>query len=330
MLCNSFASKKLTFSPELSEILLNIIEGDFAPMSLDALIGRRIDSTDLIRIMQTNAADQISYYSQLKKIPNLDSNVPENISTEGDDILIKISPDSPQSLISSITKIIALLNKFRAVPLKKLQDQRLPDTIALYEKAFDVIVKENEKVALPYKSWNVNGTRYTDLFNTSLYYKAIDIIYHLMGSFTPGIVHGNFYFENVIRSKNNLIIINPRSSFGNGPSILGDPRCDLSKIRVSTRGVLNCIDKGAFLVYRCEGDSIDYDILGAYDRDIPLQLVNKYAESVGIDPLELDLFEGSIYLLSMGLFKESLKKRLIYMEALKLLIPALEKFSSVF
>ena len=117
-------------------------------MSLDALIGRRIDSTDLIRIMQTNAADQISYYNQLKKIPNLDSNVPENISTEGDDILIRISPDGPQSLISSITKIIALLNKFKAVPLKKLQDQRLPNSIALYEKAFGAIVKENERMTV--------------------------------------------------------------------------------------------------------------------------------------------------------------------------------------
>ena len=299
-------------------------------MSLDALIGRRIDSDDLIRITQANTADQISYYNQLKKISSLSSNVPEKISTEDDDILIKITPDKPQTLISSLTKIIALLNKFKAVPLKKLQGQRLPNSIALYERAFDSIVKENEKVALPYKSWNINGTRYTDLFNTSLYYKAVDIIYHLMEDFTPGIVHGNFYFENVVRSKNNLVIINPRSSFGNGPSILGDPRCDLTKIKVSTRGVLNCIDKGAFLVYRCEGNSIDYDILGTWDRDIPLQLINKYAESSGINPLELDLFEGSIYLLAMGLFKEVLKKRLIYMEALKLLVPALEKFSSVF
>ena len=299
-------------------------------MSLDALIGRRIDSDDLIRITQANTVDQISYYNQLKKISSLSSNVPEKISTEDDDILIKITPDKPQTLISSLTKIIALLNKFKAVPLKKLQGQRLPNSIALYERAFDSIVKENEKVALPYKSWNINGTRYTDLFNTSLYYKAVDIIYHLMEDFTPGIVHGNFYFENVVRSKNNLIIINPRSSFGNGPSILGDPRCDLTKIKVSTRGVLNCIDKGAFLVYRCEGNSIDYDILGAWDRDIPLQLINKYAESTGINPLELDLFEGSIYLLAMSLFKEVLKKRLIYMEALKLLVPALEKFSSVF
>ena len=299
-------------------------------MSLDALIGRRIDSDDLIRITQANTADQISYYNQLKKISSLSSNVPENISTEDDDILIKITPDKPQTLISSLTKIIALLNKFKAVPLKKLQGQRLPNSIALYERAFDSIVKENEKVALPYKSWNINGTRYEDLFNTSLYYKAVDIIYHLMEDFTPCIVHGNFYFENVVRSKNNLIIINPRSSFGNGPSILGDPRCDLTKIKVSARGVLNCIDKGAFLVYRCEGNSIDYDILGVWDRDIPLQLINKYAESSGINPLELDLFEGSIYLLSMGLFKEVLKKRLIYMEALKLLVPALEKFSSVF
>ena len=299
-------------------------------MSLDALVGRRIDSDDLIRVKQANTADQISYYNQLKKIPSLSSNVPEKVSTEGDDILIKVVPDKPQTLMSSITKIIALLNKFKAVPLKKLQGQRLPNSIALYEKAFDSIVKENEKVALPYKNWNINGTSYTDLFNTSLYYKAVDIIYHLMEDFTPSIVHGNFYFENVVRSKNNLIIINPRSNFGNGPSILGDPRCDLTKIKVSTRGVLSCIDKGAFLVYRCEGNSIDYDILGAYDRDIPLQLVNKYAESAGIDPLELDLFEGSIYLLAMGLFKEFLKKRLIYMEALKLLVPALEKFSSVF
>ena len=299
-------------------------------MSLDALIGRRIDSDDLIRITQANTADQISYYNQLKKISSLSSNVPEKISTEDDDILIKITPDKPQTLISSLTKIIALLNKFKAVPLKKLQGQRLPNSIALYERAFDSIVKENEKVALPYKSWNINGTRYEDLFNTSLYYKAVDIIYHLMEDFTPCIVHGNFYFENVVRSKNNLIIINPRSSFGNGPSILGDPRCDLTKIKVSTRGVLNCIDKGSFLVYRCEGNSIDYDILGAWDRDIPLQLINKYAESSGINPLELDLFEGSIYLLSMGLFKEKIKKRLIYMEALKLLVPALEKFSSVF
>lgn len=299
-------------------------------MSLDALIGRRIDSDDLIRITQTNTVDQISYYNQLKKISSLCPNVPEKISTEGDDILIKITPDKPQTLISSLTKIIALLNKFKAVPLKKLQGQRLPNSIALYERAFDSIVKENEKVALPYKSWNINGTRYTDLFNTSLYYKAVDIIYHLMEDFTPGIVHGNFYFENVVRSKNNLVIINPRSSFGNGPSILGDPRCDLTKIKVSTRGVLNCIDKGAFLVYRCVDNSIDYDILGAWDRDIPLQLINKYAESSGINPLELDLFEGSIYLLSMGLFKEVLKKRLAYMEALKLLVPALEKFSSIF
>lgn len=299
-------------------------------MSLDALIGRRIDSDDLIRIKQANTADQISYYSQLKKISSLSSNVPEKISTEDDDILIKITPDKPQTLISSLTKIIALLNKFKAVPLKKLQGQRLPNSIALYERAFDSIVKENEKVALPYKSWNINGTRYEDLFNTSLYYKAVDIIYHLMEDFTPCIVHGNFYFENVVRSKNNLIIINPRSSFGNGPSILGDPRCDLTKIKVSTRGVLNCIDKGAFLVYRCVDNSIDYDILGVWDRDIPLQLINKYAESSGINPLELDLFEGSIYLLAMGLFKEVLKKRLIYMEALKLLVPALEKFSSIF
>ena len=299
-------------------------------MSLDTLIGQRIDSDDLIRVRQANTTDQISYYNQLKKIPSLSSNVPEKVSTEGDDILIKVVPDKPQTLMSSITKIIALLNKFKAVPLKKLQGQRLPNSIALYEKAFDSIVKENEKVALPYKSWNINGTSYADLFNTSLYYKAVDIIYHLMEDFTPSIVHGNFYFENVVRSKNNLIIINPRSNFGNGPSILGDPRCDLTKIKVSTRGVLSCIDKGAFLVYRCEGNSIDYDILGAYDRDIPLQLVNKYAESAGIDPLELDLFEGSIYLLAMGLFKEFLKKRLIYMEALKLLVPALEKFSSVF
>ena len=299
-------------------------------MSLDALIGRRIDSDDLIRITQVNTADQISYYNQLKKISSLSSNVPEKVSTEADDILIKITPDKPQTLISSLTKIIALLNKFKAVPLKKLQGQRLPNSIALYERAFDSIVKENEKVALPYKSWNINGTRYTDLFNTSLYYKAVDIIYHLMEDFTPGIVHGNFYFENVVRSKNNLVIINPRSSFGNGPSILGDPRCDLTKIKVSARGVLNCIDKGAFLVYRCEGNSIDYDILGVWDRDIPLQLINKYAESSGINPLELDLFEGSIYLLAMSLFKEVLKKRLIYMEALKLLVPALEKFSSVF
>ena len=299
-------------------------------MSLDTLIGQRIDSDDLIRVRQANTTDQISYYNQLKKIPSLSSNVPEEVSTEGGDILIKVVPDKPQTLMSSITKIIALLNKFKAVPLKKLQGQRLPNSIALYEKAFDSIVKENEKVALPYKNWNISVTSYADLFNTSLYYKAVDIIYHLMEDFTPSIVHGNFYFENVVRSKNNLIIINPRSNFGNGPSILGDPRCDLTKIKVSTRGVLSCIDKGAFLVYRCEGNSIDYDILGAYDRDIPLQLVNKYAESAGIDPLELDLFEGSIYLLAMGLFKEFLKKRLIYMEALKLLVPALEKFSSVF
>ena len=144
-------------------------------MSLDALIGRRIDSDDLIRITQANTADQISYYNQLKKISSLSSNVPEKISTEADDILIKITPDKPQTLISSLTKIIALLNKFKAVPLKKLQGQRLPNSIALYERAFDSIVKENEKVALPYKSWNINGTRYADLFNTSLYYKAVDL-----------------------------------------------------------------------------------------------------------------------------------------------------------
>lgn len=78
----------------------------------------------------------------------MSSNVPEEVRAEGDDILIKITPDKPQTLMSSITKIIALLNKFKAIPLKKLQGQRLPNSIALCEKAFDSIVKENEKVAL--------------------------------------------------------------------------------------------------------------------------------------------------------------------------------------
>ena len=55
--------------------------------------------------------------------------------------------------MSSITKIIALLNKFKAIPLKKLQGQRLPNSIALYEKAFDSIGKENEKVALSLHIW---------------------------------------------------------------------------------------------------------------------------------------------------------------------------------
>ena len=115
-------------------------------MSLDTLIGQRIDSDDLIRVRQANTTDQISYYNQLKKIPSLSSNVPEEVSTEGGDILIKVVPDKPQTLMSSITKIIALLNKFRAVPLKKLRGQRLPNSIALYEKAFDSIVKENENL----------------------------------------------------------------------------------------------------------------------------------------------------------------------------------------
>ena len=78
----------------------------------------------------------------------MSSNVPEKVRAEGNDILIKITPDKPQTLMSSITKIIALLNKFKAIPLKKLLGQRLPNSIALYEKAFDSIAKENEKVAL--------------------------------------------------------------------------------------------------------------------------------------------------------------------------------------
>ena len=79
-------------------------------MSLDTLIGQRIDSDDLIRVRQANTTDQISYYNQLKKIPSLSSNVPEEVSTERGDILIKISPDKPQTLMRSIKKKIALLN----------------------------------------------------------------------------------------------------------------------------------------------------------------------------------------------------------------------------
>lgn len=299
-------------------------------MSIDSLKRKRIESSNLIRLESTNITEQLSYYNQLRKIPSLASNVPDCVLVEDGDLLIKIKQDGPQTLISSITKVIALLNKFKAVPSKSLKGQKPPNPIALYEKALESIVKENEKVALPHKSWIINGETYDDLFNTSLYYRAADIIYGIMNNYSPCIVHGNLYLNNVVRSKNNLIIINPRATFGNGPSILGDPRCDLTKLRVSIRGSLDLINKGSYIVYECKDNIIKYDLLGNHDREIPLKLLDKYAESCGIDPSELDLFEGSIYLLAMSHFNDPLKKRLAYMESLKLLEPSLGKFSSIF
>ena len=105
-------------------------------------------------------------------------------------------------------------------------------------------------ILLDLKEISYNGVAYKNFSLLETEVKAK--VEQMSNDFSPCIMHGDFCFSNILFDLNNLIIklIDPRGSFG-VPSIFGDPRYDVAKLRHSAVGLYDFIVSGFFLLEHC-------------------------------------------------------------------------------
>lgn len=277
--------------------------------------------------------NQMMYYEELSKIDKLSYNVPKDLKMHNEHCLSmdasSFSEDDSENSERKVSKALALMNKMGSVSIKNLASQPKPDTRQVYLAKMKQFMDDHRRVALPYKEWIINGVVYEDLFNTKLYMDLLEIIVTKMNQYSPRIMHGNFSLDNIEKVNNNLVIINPRANFGNGPSLLGDQRCDIAKMRFYLSDIVNILQNERYLITNSEENKFDYSLLTSPSSERILKMVDEYIEE-HFDPLEIRIFEGCLHILIMKYFNKNEHKKILYARALELIVPSIEKYFSVF
>lgn len=273
---------------------------------------------------------QMVYYEELSKIEKFSPNIPNDLRMHNNHCLsMDASSFLEDTSEKKLAKALALMNKMESVSVKSLSSQPKPDTRQVYLAKMKQFMDNHKKVALPYKEWIINGIIYEDIFNTKLYLDLLEIIIIKMNNYSPKVMHGNFSLDNIEKVDNNLVIINPRASFGNGPSLLGDPRCDIAKMRLSLSDIVNLLQNNRYIITENEANRFNYKLLSSPSSERMIKIVDKYIEE-HFDPLEIRIFEGCLLILMMEHFNNKIHKKILYAKALELLVPSVEKYFSVF
>lgn len=275
--------------------------------------------------------NQMSYYKELSKIEKFQVNIPSDLKIHSIHCLSMDASSFCQETDSekTISKVLALMNKMSSVSAKNFNNQPKPDTRQIYLNKMKHFMETHQKDSAPYTEWIINGKVYTDLFNTKLYIDLIEIIVTKMNEYTPKIMHGNFSLDNLQKVGSNLIMINPRASFGNGPSVLGDPRCDIAKMKFYISDIVNILKKERFIVTRNESNIFDFQLLSSANTSKLLSIINTYIEE-NFDPIDISIFEGCMYILLMNHFNDKICRKILYARALEILVPTVEKYFSIF
>lgn len=275
--------------------------------------------------------NQMSYYRELSKIDKFQVNIPSDLKLHSTHCLSMDASSFCQETDSekTISKVLALMNKMSSVSAKNFDTQPKPNTRQIYLDKMKNFMDIHQKDSAPYKEWIINGKIYSDLFNTKLYMDLIEVIISKMNGYSPKVTHGNFSLDNLQKVGNNLIIINPRASFGNGPSVLGDPRCDIAKMKFYISDIVNILRNERFIITRNESNIFDYQLLSSSASNKLLNVINAYIEE-NFDPIDISIFEGCLHILLMNYFKDKISRKILYARAIEILVPAIEKYFSVF
>lgn len=267
---------------------------------------------------------QMKYYEELSHIDRYKQNIPRDIIGHNEHCLsfdikglefVGTSDDIPKT----INKSLALINKFRSCKVSEMAKQPQPDLDKIYYEFMKNMILLNKHHSKPYKTWIVNDEILIDLFNTKMYMDLLNIIKSRLNNYKPVISHGNMYLDNLANQDNNFIIINPKADFGNGISILGDPRCDIAKIRIYASNIVKSIIENKFSVIKNHDNVYSYIIFQDPYFDHMLEYLDSKLKSYDIDFNEILIFQASLYVTFMEKLKSADQKKILYFEALKIL-----------
>ena len=120
---------------------------------------------------------------------------------------------------------------------------------------------------------------------------------------------------------NNYIfkLIDPRGRLNAEPTIWGDPRYDIAKLRHSVAGLYDFIVQGMFRLEETEGQ-FKYKILSSADYSVLVNVFDRLALENGYNSEEIKFIEGLLFLSMIPLHKDNfLRQKMFYIKAIELL-----------
>jgi dTDP-glucose pyrophosphorylase len=145
------------------------------------------------------------------------------------------------------------------------------------------------------------------------------------------LIHGDFHFGNILFDFNSgqLKLVDPRGAFGD-VGCYGDARYDLAKFLHSFDGGYAHLAAGMFELSQDESDGFDLRLYGGSDRDHLLACFWRWLASTGIDPGEIMLIEGLLFLSLLPLHADDPSRQAAaYLTGLTLVTDALERIGDV-
>lgn len=275
--------------------------------------------------------NQMKYYEELSRLDRYRQNIPKDLIGHNKHCLsfniegLEFAGTSVD-ISKTINKSLALINKFRSCKVSEMVKQPQPDLDKTYYEFMKDMILSNKHHSKPYKTWVVNDEILVDLFNTKMYMDLLSVIKSRLNNYKPVISHGNMYLDNLANQDNNLIIINPKADFGNGISILGDPRCDIAKIRIYASNVIKSIIENKFSVIENHDNVYSYIIFQDPYFDRMIEYLDSKLELYDIDFNEVLIFQASLYITFLNKMKSSDQKKILYFEALKIFNKILDNF----
>lgn len=169
----------------------------------------------------------------------------------------------------------------------------------------------------PFKNFDlkINGEVYKKIFSKerlkAILDKCIDLTFNCP---YVSLIHGDFFFSNILISQDSYKIIDPRGDFG-GMSLYGDPRYDLAKLRHSINGGYDYIINEMYsLEILDDSHSIDYEILFRSDVEKNTEYFdNLVKEEFGFNIEEIKLIEALLFLTMIPLHSEDERRQLMFM-----------------
>lgn len=165
----------------------------------------------------------------------------------------------------------------------------------------------------------INGKRY---YGLSLLKKGIEeFATRLSKNGTETVVHGDYCFSNILFDSSNYIfkLIDPRGRLNADPTIYGDPRYDIAKLRHSVVGLYDFIVQGLFKVTETNTE-FEYKILTTNDYCVLEEIFDKYSTENGFDIQEIKFIEGLLFLSMIPLHKDNFdRQKVFYLKAIELL-----------
>lgn len=140
------------------------------------------------------------------------------------------------------------------------------------------------------------------------------------------VVHGDYCFSNILFDSSNYTfkLIDPRGRLNAGPTIYGDARYDIAKLRHSICGLYDFVVQGLFHLEKV-ADGFEYKILTNRDYSILEKIFDKEAVKNGFDAQEIKFIEGLLFLSMIPLHVDNLQRQTVfYLKSLELLNDVIE------